>query len=108
MEEMASVCTHVEIFEFRARMRDIPSCQKIFAAYLCLAVFVFSVCVCVFIPSGWGIFAPSLMIVALISAFLYRNHREGRIDVAHCLLASFEKLLPLGRLFRSRFYHKFF
>ncbi|XP_068750211.1 uncharacterized protein [Montipora capricornis] len=108
VEEMASVCTHVEIFEFRARMRDIPSYQKFFAAYLCLAVLVFSVCVCVFIPSGWGIFAPCLMIVALISAFLYRNHREGRIHVAHCLLASFDKLLPWGRLFRSRFYHNCF
>jgi len=81
-EEMASICTHViPSINFSTRIRDIPRYQLLFAVYLCLAVAVFSVCVCLNTPSNWGSFAPPLVIVVLLCALLYRNYREGRM---HC------------------------
>ena len=93
VEEMASVCTHVmQTTNFRARIRDIPGYQLFFAMYLCLAVAVFSVCVCLNTPSHWGIFAPPLIFLVLLCALLYRNHREGRMHFADSLLTIFHKL----------------
>jgi len=81
-EKMASVCTQViPTTDFSARIRGIPSYQRLFAVYLCLAVAVFSVCVCLNTPSNWGIFAPPVVFVVLLCALLYRNYREGRM---HC------------------------
>ena len=88
VEEMASICTLVRPnFEFRARMRDIPLSQLLFIGYLLLALVVFSVCICVNMQSAWGIFAPIAVSVVLFGAFLYRNHREGRMHFADSVLA---------------------
>lgn len=83
VEEMASVCTFVRPnFEFRARLRDIPFSQRLFMVYLMLVLVVFSVCICVNTEAAWGIFAPIAVAVVLFGAFLYRNHREGRMHFA--------------------------
>ena len=81
-EKMASICTQViPTTDFSTRIRGIPSYQRLFAVYLCLAVAVFSVCVYLNTPSNWGIFAPPVVFVVLLCALLYRNYREGRM---HC------------------------
>lgn len=88
VEEMASVCTFVRPnFEFRARLRDIPFSQRLFMVYLMLVLVVFSACICVNTEAAWGIFAPVAVAVVLFGAFLYRNHREGRMHFADSVLA---------------------
>ena len=69
-EKMVSVCSQVipTTTDFSARIRDIPSYQRLFAVYLCLAVAVFSVCLNT--PSNWGIFAPPVVFVVLLCALL--------------------------------------
>ena len=88
VEEMASVCTEVRPnFEFRARLRDIPLYQRLFIAYLLLALAVFSVCICANTHSAWAVFAPVSVVVVLFGALFYRNHREGQMHFADPLLA---------------------
>ena len=81
-----------ETTDFIARIRDIPRYQRFFAGYLCLAVGVFSVCVCLNTPSHWGIFAPPLVFFVLVCALLYRNHREGCMHFADSLLTICHRL----------------
>ena len=87
-EEMASVCTLVRpIFEFRARLREIPPCQLLCVACLLLVLAAFSVCICVNMQSAWGMLAPISVAVVLFVAFLYRNYREGRLHFADSIIA---------------------
>lgn len=87
-EELASVYTVVRPnFNFRVRIREIPTYQLFLAGYLLLALVVFSVCICVNTQSAWGIFAPIVVAVVLFGALLYRNYRERRFHFADSVVA---------------------